>query len=208
MRQECVDEVKNPSESHFGIQQEKASSLWTGIEAEESLVPMANAPVATLGFGKVKAKAKGSGDKVVVTPSSKGKPGKTTAPLVWAAKQKAKTAKDFAETERVLERAHESARRILDEVAPKVIPNPEDLAQDPSLELLRSRLNLVSLALNRSEGADIPAANSSLYEASMNDPYLKDLQMTVFADKAAVQTLGSMYRLRRVLLDLYLRTII
>ena len=206
MRQDCVDEVKNPSESHFGIQQEKASSLWAGIEAEESLVPMANAPVATLGFGKVKAK--GSGDKVTVTPSSKGKSGKNPAPLVWAAKQKAKTAKDFAETERVLERARELARKILDEVAPKVIPDPEDLAQDPSLELLRSRLNLVSLAMNRSEGADIPAANSSLYEASMNDPYLKDLQMTVFADKAAVQTLGSMYRLRRVLLDLYLRTIV
>lgn len=191
-----VDEVKNPSEGSTAAQVEKASSVFASLEAEEDLVPISSG-----GGRKLFA-----GTGTVSTPASKAKAkpkAKSMQPVVYAAKQRAKTTKDFMEAERCLQKAQEVGVKVLREIAPKVLPDPGDVEQDPSLQLLKARLQLVELASHSAQEPEISQVQSQrLYQEAIKDPYLKDLQMTIFSDPISAQTMGALNYGRRVVLDL------
>ena len=107
------------------------------------------------------------------------------------------------EAERCVKKAQEIGHKVLTEIAPKVLAEPGEVDQDPSLQLLRARLQLVELASHTSQEPEISQAQSQkLYEEAIKDPYLKDLQMTIFSDPSSVQTFGALSYGRRVVLDL------
>jgi hypothetical protein len=207
--QDCIEEIKNPAEQIIANQVDKASSWWGDfdIESESSLIPaavMAGAKgdhptegkgmpsSSTTSASKPKAKAKAKAAAKATTPATL---------LCFAAKQRAKTTKDFAEAERMLQRAHEKAEDILTVTAPKIL-GAEDCDDDPSLALLKKRLMIVKQGMDTAGGAESKVASEKLYDLAMQDPYLRDLQMTMFADPDSVQTIGALRHARHVTIDL------
>ena len=213
VRQDCFQEQKNPSEQAISQQVDAAASMWKDmdIESEIGLVPDSSRQA----MGSASANRQGQ-SSAVVQPKAKAKrtakgftaSGAATPAqlLCFAAKQRAKTAKDFSEVERYLSRAIDAAERILSEVAPKLLDREgaEGPLDDPSLDLVKSRLALASLAASEEGGPEAEANSKKLFETAMKDPYLKDLRDTVFSDSSAVQTIGALNYARRVTFDLFL----
>lgn len=194
--------IKNPSESAVATQVEKAAKAWQELESEESLIPNMS---LSRGSSHPTGGGRGSSRQQVVAPKSKARPKSKVQPIIYAAKQRAKTAKDFADVERALARAHEVAQKILVEVAPKIIGDTTE--SDCSLQLLRSRLELVTLAQDQQTGKAAIDLGKELYTKAMADPYLKDLSMTLFTDPSSAQTMGALSHVRRVTLDLTLNAL-
>lgn len=146
---------------------------------------------------KAKAGAKRTTGKTTTTQSTGGNP------LVAASKVRSRTTKDFCEVERLLNKAMADAENIFDVVAPKLMA-PEAIKQDPTLELLRQRQLMVTIARDTSSGKVGLDMSKDLYDRACQDPYLKDCRTTFLADPEACQTMGVVRYTRNVLLDLYL----
>ena len=214
MRQDCTQEQKNPSEQAISDQVEVAATIWKdcGIESEDSLVPQSirgQTSTATSSkdqshqpTGRSAGKSTGKGKKGG-RGGGRGSAAATAAQLLcFAAKQRAKTAKDFSETERLLQRALTVGEKIVKETAPRILTESEDPENDPSLALLKSRIELVKQALNATGGLEAKKECETLYQLAMKDPYLKDLHASLLSDPDAVQTIGALQYTRRVSLDL------
>lgn len=193
------------------MQVEKAQALWSfdNDEGERaSLVPVklpsgdvfgatSQTPTPT---GKAKAAAKKA------TAKSNGRrAGNTQNPMVYAATQRAKTAKQFIETEKLLEKALKSADALVDVTAPKLLGDTVDVREDASLHLVRSRRALVEAAMDPSGSpTESSKACLNLFQLSLQDPYLKDCRDTILSSEAFCQTLGFINYARKVTLDLQL----
>ena len=183
------------------VEKAQASYKDESLEAEESLIQIIPGQSA----GRSMFSASGSGNSVA--PRGKAAPkAKTKAaganPLVAAAKARSKTMKDFCEADRNLKRAIEEGQKIFDEIAPTVLTE-DQIRVDPSLDLLRSRLELARLASDTTAGREGTALSQQLYLLACQDPYLKDCRTTFLADEEACQTMGLAKHCRQTLLDLY-----
>ena len=180
---------------------EKASSLWQdfNLDTEESLVPSCI-------MGKDLGNRQGQGMSSAQPKQKSSKPAKVAAavvasPLVIASRQRARTAKPLADAERSLERARLDSQKLLQVTAPSICPGKAE--DDPTLDLISSRLDMVMIALNDRGGAESEQASRDLYAAAMRDPYLRDCQDTLLSDPAAVQTLGAIKYCRKFKMDLF-----
>ncbi|CAK9114158.1 Uncharacterized protein (Fragment), partial [Durusdinium trenchii] len=206
VRQDLTDESRNPSEKVIEEQVQKASTIWKGFNLEEecSLVPSS---VMGAAFEASRSRSSASQSqpqqtRVASKRNSRAIASATAAaaPLVVAAKQRAKTAKCLAEAERLLEKAKSDANNLLTKVAPSVCL--DDPAEDPTLDVIRTRLTLVQLGQNDQQGAEGEEACREFYHLALQDPYLKDCEATLLADCSAVLTLGRIKYLRNIQMDL------
>lgn len=136
-------------------------------------------------------------------PKSKAtaKPKKQLNPLVYAATVRAKTTKLCVDVENQLLKACRVADNILNKVAPEMCEVDAD--NDGTLDLLRSRRELVEVAMSPPQPQDQMAmANLRLFQLCINDPYLKDCRATILANEEACQSLGYIKHSRKVTLDL------
>ena len=137
MAQERGDEQQNPSEKSMQIQKETAVSMWADLEQEESLVPSIGPPQSTRSTAAPTPAAGPSSSRG--SKNSKGvyipdhlQPDSRQAhskPGVEAAKQRAKTMKDFKDFKAVeigLKRAMATGQRILGPVALQIHQNDQD----------------------------------------------------------------------------------
>ena len=187
-------------------QVEKAQSVWDEFESESGqikpLISKSGQPVGACG-----GSGSGSVSHVPSAPKAKAKAktsakNRTTAnAIVVAATLRARTAKDLHEAERNLMKAKSLAESLLDLQAPKLLGSWEEVAKDPTLDLLRNRLELVKVALS---DADTAEGNLKLFQLCLSDPYLKDCRSTLLADESACQTRKSIEYERKVTMDLYL----
>ncbi len=200
-----TEETKNPSESGIAVQQEKAAKVFQDLEDEDGLIPCLalNAPRHGHGTRATSAAPKrgAASSSGAAAPKAKAT-ARNQQPLIYAAKQRAKTTKDFAECEKLLTRARELGEKILTEIAPNVLGDDVAVAEDPTLQLLISRLELVKKAQDQGSGPASSDLGHELYEACMRDPYLKDLSQTLFYDPSVVQTVGALSHVRKVTMDL------
>lgn len=198
VRQDCSEEVKNPSDAVVQEQKETAASIFQEMESEESLVPTSLMSMSKAGHSvQVPATAPEKNKKARARGGNAG-----SAPLVVASKQRAKTANSLAEAERLLNKAQKQGEDVLNIAAPKLLG--KECSEDPTLDVIRSRLTLVSLALNSSTEKDGEIASKRLHALAMEDKYLKDCESTLFAESDAVMTLGSLRGERAVKMDLFL----
>ena len=203
--QKLEDACKNPTDGLIQAQLEKAQSSYAdhGLETEESVVRL------DLGRDHVPAFASGAGNPAV--PKGKAKARNTRAgpdcgsnvnPLVAASRVRSRTMKDFCEAERNLKKAISDTHHVLDEVAPKLL-SPEQLDNDPTLDLLKSRLRLSELASDMATGDEGKLKCKQLFALACEDPYLKDCRSTFLADEDACLTLGLVREIRNFQLDVY-----
>eukprot|EP00438_Fugacium_kawagutii_P019525 Skav235658 [mRNA] locus=scaffold358:823211:828088:+ [translate_table: standard] len=200
--QEFEDTAKNPTDQMIQSQVEKAASCWEGLETEEGLVPLSFATTkrGNLSDPNSNPKAKAQ-PKRRAGAGNGGSTGKGR-PEVLAAKLRTRSTKEFLDAERMLKKAKDDALSVLEFSAPKVL-GPENVATDPTLDLLRERLELVNAALDSNGGNEASkVACARLFELACRDPYLKDCRTTLLADEAACQTLGACKYVRSVVLDL------
>lgn len=199
-----TEETRNPSESGIAVQQEKAAKVFEDLEDEDGLIP--SLAINPQGHGSKTSSGhqkRGSATASSAKGTEKSKAAsRNQQPLIYAAKQRAKTTKDFAECERLLTRAREMGDRILTEIAPSVLGDDVAVAEDPSLQLLISRLELVKKAQDQRSGPESLTLGHELYASCMQDPYLKDLSQTLFYDPSSVQTVGALLQVRKVTMDL------
>ena len=199
-----TEETRNPSESGIAVQQEKAAKVFQDLEDEDGLIPCLALNAQGHGHGTRASAApkRGSASSSGAAAPKAKATARNQQPLIYAAKQRAKTTKDFAECEKSLTRASELGERILTDIAPNVLGDDVVVAEDPSLQLLISRLELVKKAQDQGSGPASSDLGHELYEACMRDPYLKDLSQTLFYDPSVVQTVGALSHVRKVTMDL------
>ena len=205
--QRSLDQTAKPSTKDIQFHTEKANSLLLDLDGEDD-VPMVQisrsagscpggggslrvappVPVAGRAKGKAKAKSQSRGKEQPVT--------------LLAAKARASTAKEFAETSNLLKSAKAAATTLLKETAPKLLGGDEQCDEDVSLTLVRSRLELVDLALNSAYGAEGMAASKRLFAKAVEDPYIRELQTTIFSSEDGVLTIGMATSQRDTLMDL------
>ena len=197
---EFEDLVRNPTEAiaHTQLEKAQASLQEDGLEMEQSIVQLSSGDRsrrATVETAQGSAKAQGRG-------SSRAKVSKNDAnPLIAASKARTKTTKEFCEAERLLKKAIVYGEHILGSVAPTVLDEVKD---DPTLELLRNRLEMVQVALDPRGGKDAMDPSEHLFHLACQDPYLKDCQTTILADREACQSLGMVKYCRQFLFDMCL----
>ncbi|CAK9079756.1 unnamed protein product, partial [Durusdinium trenchii] len=163
VRQDCSEEVKNPSDAVVQEQKETAASIFQEMESEESLVPTSLMSMSKAGHSaQVPATAPEKNKKARARGGNAG-----SAPLVVASKQRAKTANSLAEAERLLNKAQKQGEDVLNIAAPKLLG--KECSEDPTLDVIRSRLTLVSLALNSSTEKDGEIASKRLHALAMED---------------------------------------
>lgn len=98
--------------------------------------------------------------------------------------------------------AIETGERILTVDAVKILGDPGAVEADPSLNLLRQRVQIMKMGADSDANMNQSSKSSHLfYEACLKDPYLRDLQSTLL-DQDTVQTLGRIHWVRNVSLDL------
>jgi len=178
--------------------------LLADLEEEVPLLPTrapGNSSIGVLSSGTAQHQRQAT-TSASAQPKRRGA-AKTANPLVEAATARARTAKDFAEVSKLLTRACNTAIDLLEKQAVTIHGSQEEVTNDASLDLLRSRLNLVKLALDESTGKEGKDKAKQLYIATQEDPYLKDLATTTLADPQCCQTLGVM-KSSRLALDLFL----
>lgn len=209
VEQSCHDEVRNPSNKDTQIQVEKAASAWKEMEFDEGLLSVTRSHDSD---GQSKFQLQQANTFIGGGPGGGGRGGgrsnktsskKTDTPLVAAARCRARTTKEFLDVTRQLEKAQDCATTLLDVIAPKLLG--DELAQsDPSLALVRSRLDLVLLATDTSIGTQGNATSVQLFEKALEDPFLREMQQSLLSSPDAVQTIGMVKFCRDVKLDLYL----
>ena len=141
-----------------------------------------NKPAAT-----AKPKAKGG----------RGRPGQGSCSIPLAASRfRNKTARDYTDTTSLLQKAHGTATRLLEE------ESSDGGLVDAPLVMLKKRLHLLDLAL--APRVDKPSAdqqNADLHAAAEQDPYLADLKINILRQESC-WTLGVLAYTRNVVLDL------
>ncbi len=206
VRQEGCEELRNPSDRDIQAHVEKAAGLLADLEEEVPLLPTrapGNSSIGVLGGSGAKRQQQ-QHPTTSAQPKRKGaSANKTANPLVEAATARARTAKDFAEISKLLARASSTAHDLLEKQALAIHGSKDEVREDMSLDLLRSRLKLVNLALDESTGQEGKQKAKELFSATQEDPYLKDLATTTLADPECCQTLGVM-KSSRLALDLFL----
>ena len=207
MKQECYDESRAPSAREIQKQSELAASAFAELEVEDSLVPLsAVATTSSIGVGAVRSSGGPTGSGNVGQAQAKGKSKKGKAienPLVEACTCRAQTAKLFIEVGKLLQKAVETGEKVLTVNALEVHRgNQGAVDADPSLALLRSRLELAKLALDSEGGQPGKDKSFDLYESALKDPYMKDLSSTLLMESSACHTLGYAKHMRTVILEL------
>lgn len=207
MKQSVEEAIKNPSEAAVATQVEKAAKAWQELEPEESLIPHMSFSRSHRSSNPTGSGGRGSSRQPAPKTRPKASAKSKVQPIIYAAKQRAKTAKDFADVERALTKSKEVAQKVLVDVAPKLLGDTVTVESDSSLQLLRSRLEMVTLAQDQQTGKAAIDLGKELYTKAMEDPYLKDLSVTLFTDPSSVQTIGALSHVRRVTLDLPLNAL-
>ncbi len=180
-----------------------------GMEMETGLVRISMAGRPAIGSGdyvhpsaKAKAAPKSrAGNKQRSTSGGGG--GVANNPVIAASKARTRTTKEWAEAQRILNRAVQEAESVLQVSAPKIL-DPESVPTDPTLDLLRNRLALVRAAMDKTSGQESVGACERLYDLACLDPYLKDCKSTILADPEACQTWGSVAHCRQFVFDMCL----
>lgn len=173
------------------------------MEMETGLARMSMAGRPTIGSGDYvnpsgKAKATAKSRARTQRPTSGGVAGN---PVIAASKARTRTTKEWADAQRILNRAVQDAEAVLQESAPKII-DPEELATHPTLDLLRSRLRLVHAAMDTTAGQGSVGPSEMLYTLACQDP--KDCKTTLLADPSACQTWGAVVHCRQFVFDMCL----
>ena len=197
VKQECFSDIRNPSERDAQAQVAQGANMFD-FDEELCLRP------PTLSNG---ACLTATGKGVVASgpaPKAKQKQKHGDNALLAASQIRSKTAADFTTSEILLKRALLKANDTL-EKAYEIHGSDEKVEKDASLNLVRSRLDLVELALDGSTNPAEAKSNSNLlYKAAIEDPYLKDLRSSTLQDPDCCQTLGMLKYVRTIKLDLYL----
>lgn len=126
--------------------------------------------------------------------------------MVLACQLRARSTKDFVSAERALRKALEDAQTLLSVRAPKIL-GEEACQSDPTLDLLRARLQLVETALGAGRDGNettLKKMSKELFSLAVQDPYLKDLRTTLLSDEEACRTLEAVRHARNVTLNLHL----
>lgn len=114
----------------------------------------------------------------VAKPKGKSRAKPAGSACLEATRQRTRTTRELKQVEGLLKRATAAGAGVLLDAAS---------GGDPSLVLLKSRINLLKQACSTLRDV---ALCGELFEACLHDPYLKDLQSTLLASKDGVQTLG------------------
>lgn len=199
-----VDEKSNPSEKVITMQKESAATALAELDDDDAgLLKM-----KLLSSRGIHSLSSGDGSRASQPqPKAKAKArtgtGGGKSAIVVAANQRAKTVKDLKSLEVSLKKAKVTAEKVLNEIALDVHAGDQaQVEMDPSLDLLRSRLDLLNAGMNMSEESPQSLKNGNLYSCCLKDPYLKDLRESILTTKEGCLTLGSVNYCRNVLLDI------
>ena len=203
MRQECTDEHAAPSEKVVQMQRSSAVNVWGALQDDEDLLPMSELPSipsmpCSGGSGKSKNSKNG---KTPTTTTSTSKSTKTKNPVAEAASQRAKTMKDWKSCEANLQKAIQHAETVLSTDAVDVHGSHEKAKDDPSLQLIRDRLSLAKLAVDRTSPVTADQ-NQLLYSECLKDPFLRDFSDSILASQDGVQCVAWIDHVRSRVLDL------
>ena len=211
---ECGDKVLNPSQADMQLQVEKAQSVWdTEVEGDAgSLVLVKTSASQSLGMpqGSVSVAVAGHEEKARGSGGGGGGTAKTTRKAknlsenvaLLAAQARAKSAKDFADAQASLKRSMSAGEHLLGVTAVKILGSEERVNEDSTLSLVKSRMDLATLALDDSQGQKAKTACEALYKAAMQDVYLKDLGGSIFKDPSSILTVGAAAYQRNVTFEL------
>lgn len=151
--QSLGEKTKLPSEQDVHHHVERAASVWKDLEADDDgLVPISKTCSGLGGpaVSKFQIQDFASGQSAAAAAKPKRKPSRSTAavasenPLLAAARARARSCKEFIEVKKSLEKAKSDATSLLDTVAVKLLGDRDKVESDPSLCLVKSRLNLVA----------------------------------------------------------------
>ena len=193
MQVKQYDTSKSPTPQILQVQHEKAQAATDDFAVEE-------------GFGRFQGGARsGAPSGALAKAKPRPAPPKAKAagnPVVAGAKARAKSAKEYMEATKLLEKASYTAHKVMTEDGLQSHDGNEDaLRADPSLGLLRSRQELVRLARNSATGDEGKVASAALYAAAIEDPYLRDLRQS-FLTESICQTIGSVQESRDCKLEM------
>ena len=209
MEVQQVDESTKPSDRVLTHHRAIAAAAWSEFDdaEEQPLIPfeaihtrgdvvgvVGNSNTSGSGGGPKRERIPGAGP----APRTKA----TVAPNVEAAKQRAKTTGEWKKVEALVTRAMSIGEQVLNVDAMKVHGTQELVDQDCTLFLLKDRMQLIKLAANREVGQGCKEKNKELFNKCLQDPYLRDLTTTLLSTEEGCHTVGSITRLRDVLLDL------
>lgn len=208
VRQECSSDVQNPSERDMANQLNQASAIFAEFDEETSLLPslmQVPTPQGVHALQSLQSCGGSSSNANATEDANKRKPKQSSNPLVEAAKFRARTARDFMEVEKLLKKSQADADKALG-VALKAHDNNHDAVDaDVSLDLLRSRLDLVNKVLVENnmdqEQESAESTSADLHRLAMEDPYLRDLQSSILQDSSCCQTFSMLKYARTVSLD-------
>ena len=203
MEKELSERKKNPTERDQEIMNEKAMAMHQDLEAEvcrETPDGQACGLLGSFSFssgsgsgsghtsGKPKATAKGK-----ASAKSKARSDSGSAVLVEATKFRGRSVRAFKDAQSQLERAYSIGTKTLEEATKDSAGSSSSMA----VSLIRSRLQLVTLALGSQEALSADEAPAPAHEGDINtktdlklwqevqkDPYLKDLQSTILSQSS------------------------
>ena len=208
VRQECADEQAAPSEKVVQMQRSAAVSAWGGLQDDEDLLPMAAlsssanpVPGNEHAGGGVTTRSANFKGRAASTAATSKTSSKTKNPIAEAASQRARTMKEWKNSELQLKKAIQNAESLLNTDAVEIHGSAEKATQDPSLQLIQERLEIARLAVDRSEAGSIQK-NRLLYQLCLKDPYLKDLQDSLLSSQDGVQSVAWIDHIRSSLLDI------
>lgn len=191
-------ETRNPSDMDAQAHVERAASMLTELEADTG--PLTNPQIRGL-VAAVGALPSGPSTETAKSKEKRrGGGGKAAIPSVAASNARTRTAADFTNCGRESKKAKLAAETCLNE-ALMVHLDEEKVRCDPSLDLLRSRLVLVTMAMDDDAGASSIQKSEALFNAAIDDPYLKDLRTTVLSEMDGCQTYGRIMRTRKIDLE-------
>lgn len=203
VRQECTDEHAAPSEKVVQMQRSSAVNVWGALQDDEDLLSLSelpSLPSTACSGGSVKSRNSKNG-KTPTTTTSTSKSTKAKNPVAEAASQRAKTMKEWKSCEANLQKAIQHAETVLNTDAVDVHGSDEKAQGDPSLQLIRDRLNLAKLAVDRTSPVTA-AQNQLLYSECLKDPFLRDLSDSLLASQDGVQCVAWIDHVRSRVLDL------
>lgn len=203
MRQECTDEHAAPSEKVVQMQRSSAVNVWGALQDDEDLLPMSALPSIPMpcSGGSANPKSRNSKNGKTPTPTTTTSKTKAKNPVAEAASQRAKTMKDWKGCETSLQKAIQHAETVLNTDALDVHGSDEKAQDDPSLQLIRDRLKLAKLAVDRTSPATA-AQNQLLYSECLKDPFLRDLSDSLLVSPDGVQCVAWIDHIRSRVLDL------
>ena len=208
MTQEVGEKTDKPAEKDLQLQREKAESLLKASMLDDdgtSILPSLLSRPSQPGPSGVQFQGSSGSAPATGRPQAKQRAGgKKTSPIVLAAQHRAKTMKEFREVPRLLERSRRIAEDTLTKDALTVHDgSQEQVDADFTLNLLRSRIDLVTLAMDRAvSGPESLKMSKEFFNKCLEDPYLKDLSSTFLACESGCLTYGRVTYMRDTVMDL------